>query len=221
MAAGRGQRMAPLTDYLPKPMAPLWGSTLIAHGIKNLSQCISQIHITVGYRKAALASHVIESGAASVFCTEGHGNAWWLYHTLLKHLDQPIYVLTCDNISRLDFDLLEQAYFEMHAPACMLVPVKPVAGLEGDYIFHHNGVVLRLSRQEPADIYCSGIQILNPAQLNRLTNVCEDFSEVWAQLIAQRQLTVSKVYPKQWISIDTSAQLESLSSNVANFNNYT
>ena len=33
MAAGRGQRMVPLTDEMPKPMAPYLGSTLIAEGI--------------------------------------------------------------------------------------------------------------------------------------------------------------------------------------------
>ena len=33
MAAGRGQRMMPLTQVLPKPMAPYLNSTLVADGI--------------------------------------------------------------------------------------------------------------------------------------------------------------------------------------------
>lgn len=166
MAAGRGTRMAPLTDAIPKPMAPYDGSTLIARGIDKIKDRIPFIHITVGYKKAMLAQHVIEHGASSVFNTEGYSNSWWIYNTLLKHLNNPMYVLTCDNVVELDFDLIEESYKSLDNPACMLVPVKPVEGLEGDFIYHKNNVVTKLSRNEPSDIYCSGIQILNPKKLH-------------------------------------------------------
>ena len=50
MAAGRGMRMAPLTDAIPKPMAPYNGTTLIARGISRLAERIKYIHVTVGYK---------------------------------------------------------------------------------------------------------------------------------------------------------------------------
>ena len=83
LAAGRGMRMAPLTDAIPKPMAPYNGTTLIARGIERLAEKIEHIHVTVGYKKAMLAQHVIEHGASSVFNTEGQGNSWWIYQTTL------------------------------------------------------------------------------------------------------------------------------------------
>ena len=210
LAAGRGQRMGPLTDVVPKPMAPYQGSTLISNGIRNLMTRVPKIHITVGYKKAMLAQHVIENGASSVLNTEGQSNSWWIYNTLLKTLNEPIYVLTCDNVTELDFDLLEESYFELGEPPCMLVPVTPVVGLEGDYIFHDDQVVTEVNRKKPADIYCSGVQILNPARINALTTFDSDFYSVWNQLIAQHLLRVSKVYPKKWISIDTFEQLAEL-----------
>jgi len=47
--------MMPLTDVVPKPMAPLRGSTLIAMGIGRIAKRIPKIHITIGYKKAMLA----------------------------------------------------------------------------------------------------------------------------------------------------------------------
>jgi NDP-sugar pyrophosphorylase family protein len=210
MAAGRGQRMMPLTELVPKPMAPYKGSTLIGEGISRLTERIENIHITVGYKGAMLAQHVVERGVRTVFNTEGKPNSWWIYNTLLRALDEPMYVLTCDNVVELDFDLLERDYRELGSPACMLVPVKPVAGLEGDYIFHEAGSVTDLDRQRPSDIYCSGIQILNPHRVSSSTSEGEDFYSVWRQLIAARQLMVSSVYPKAWLAVDTWQQVVAL-----------
>ena len=210
MAAGRGQRMMPLTEHVPKPMAPFGATTLIAQGIEKLKSHLESVHITVGYKKAMLAQHVIEHGASSVFNTEGHSNSWWIYNTLLRTLDEPVCVLTCDNIIELDFDRLESDYESLGNPPCMLVPVRPVPGLEGDYIFHEAQVVTEVNRHRPADIYCSGIQVLNPRRVNELTRDEGDFYSVWSQLIGQRMLSVSSVYPKTWISVDTVDQLNLL-----------
>jgi NDP-sugar pyrophosphorylase family protein len=210
MAAGRGMRMAPLTDAIPKPMAPYNGTTLIARGISRLAERIEHIHVTVGYKKAMLAQHVIEHGASSVFNTNGQSNCWWIYNTLLSGLDEPMVVLTCDNVVELDFGLLEENYLSLKSPACMLVPVRPVLGLKGDYVFHENHVVKEISRLKKNEIYCSGIQVLNPHRLNQITHEGDSFYDVWQQLIDQQQLFVSSVYPKKWFAVDTIEQLTTL-----------
>ncbi len=217
MAAGRGLRMSPLTDTIPKPMAPFLGSTLIAEGISKLKPFIENIHITVGYKGAMLAQHVIKNGASTIFNTEGKGNAWWVYNTLLSKLDEPCYVLTADNVIELDFDQIESDYKKLGSPACMLVPVKPVQGVEGDYLYSDKqGRVLELSREKPSEKYCSGIQVINPAKINALTTHSENFMDLWNQLILIEQLYCSNVYPDKWYSVDTITQLNEIEKIIAN-----
>ncbi len=210
MAAGRGQRMMPLTNEIPKAMASHEGSTLIANGIERLRGSVDYIHITVGYKGAMLAKHVIEHQVASIFNTDGYGNAWWLFNTLMKFLDEPVLVLTCDNIVDLDSDLLIHDYRQKNSPACMVVPVRPVPGLDGDFIFQNDGVVTEINRHKQSDIYCSGIQVINPCAVNRLIGPEDDFNKVWSELIKLKQLYCSEVYPKRWFTVDTVDQLRAL-----------
>ncbi|MHA7129409.1 nucleotidyltransferase family protein [Algoriphagus namhaensis] len=207
MAAGRGTRMAPLTNVIPKPMAPLWGSTLIANGIQKLVPQIPHLHITVGYKGSDLAKHVIELGVHSVFNTEGKGNAWWIFNTLMSKVDEPVLVLTSDNVTDLNITSIYTEYERLNSPACMVVPVKPVEGLVGDYIHERDNVVDKLDRNDPAPYYCSGIQVINPARINQLLSPQDDFGDVWAGLIQEKQLYSSSILPEKWFTVDTLDQL--------------
>ena len=135
MAAGRGLRMKPLTDELPKAMAPFGESTLISEGINKLKKEINNVHITVGYKGSMLASHVIERDVSTVINTEGKGNAWWLYNSLVSSIDEPIFVLTCDNIIKINFTSFGNEYFNLNSPACMIIPATPIDNIEGDFGF--------------------------------------------------------------------------------------
>ncbi len=165
MAAGRGNRMRPFTDLIPKPMLPYRGDTLIGNSLKELKGCVDQVHITVGYKKAMLSEYLMARGVDTLINTEGHDNAWWITHTLMKYIDEPVLVLTTDNITKIDMDFLGSEYQRLGCPFGMLVPVKPIKGIDGDYIFHEKGVVTEIVAIECSDIYCSGIQVLNPNQI--------------------------------------------------------
>lgn len=220
MAAGRGNRMRPLSDFLPKAMLPYKGDTLIGNSLTMLSQCVSFVHVTVGYKRAMLSQYLMERGVDSILNTEGHSNGWWIGHTLLQYLNEPVLVLTTDNVTELDIDFLTSEYRRLSDPACMLVPVVPIPMIEGDYITHDSGVVRRVHREMPTDIYCSGIQVLNPAKVCSLlqngseagaeASLPENFNAIWDNLIPLEQLKVSNIYPKAWFSIDTFEQLVTL-----------
>jgi NDP-sugar pyrophosphorylase family protein len=212
MAAGRGIRMKPLTDKIPKAMAPHNGSTLIANGIRKINKVIDNVHITVGYKGAILAKHVIELDVASVFNTEGKGNAWWVFNTLIRYLDEPVYVLTCDNVTDIDFDELAEDYYSKGSPPCMIVPVTPKKGLDGDYIFKTGHIIKELDRKKKSGQYCSGIQILNPVKINKLVDKTDDFYTLWNTLIGKKKLYCSEVRLQKWFTIDNLNQLNRINS---------
>ena len=213
MAAGRGTRMLPLTKDIPKAMAEIDGVSLISNGIKKLHKEVENIHITVGYKGAILAKHVIENEVSSVLNTDNKGNSWWVFNSLLKNLDEPVLVLTCDNVVRLDIDRIAEDYQNLNEPACMVIPVSPVEGLHGDYIFHENNVVKELNRNKVSGSYCSGIQVVNPFRVNELLSPEDDFNALWDKLIALKELKCSRVYPKTWFTIDTLEQLNKFTKN--------
>jgi NDP-sugar pyrophosphorylase family protein len=211
MAGGRGMRLMPLTDIVPKAMVPYNGSTLIATGIQKIRKHVPNIYITVGYKGAMLAKHVIEQNVTGIFNTEGKDNAWWIFNTLLKNLNEPVFVLTCDNVTELDFEMIADEYHSFDDPACMVVPVSPVPGLEGDYILHKDNVVKRLSRHQPTDIYCSGIQVVHPAKINTLLKPVDNFYDLWNALMELEQLYCSRTLPSKWFAVDTVEQLNKIS----------
>jgi NDP-sugar pyrophosphorylase family protein len=205
MAAGRGSRMIPLTNDLPKAMAPYEGSTLIANGIKRLKPSVKYIYVTVGYKGA-----ILDIGVSGLFDTSGKDNGWWIFNTLMMELDKPIFVLTCDNITQLDFNMISKEYFKFGSPAGMIVPVAPIDGIEGDYIFHEDNKIKSLSRERKSDIYCSGIQVINPSKVNKIVKPADNFYDIWSQLIIKNELYCSNVYPKKWYTADTLEQLKNI-----------
>ena len=126
---------------------------------------------------------------------------------MLRYKDGPVLVLTCDNITELDLDFISSEYVRLGNPACMIVPVDPIIGIEGDSILDQDGVVYKLSREIKTNKYCSGIQVLNPYKINSLIGKCDDFYQVWNGLMEQSQLSASELYPNPWFSVDTLDQL--------------
>jgi len=121
---------------------------------------------------------------------------------MFKYYDRPIYVLTCDNVTDIDFKKIENDYFKKRQPLCMIIPTRPVSGLSGDYIFSKNSLVSNLSRKKKSSIYCTGIQVLNPKKINDKIKSTSDFNILWKRLIKIKQLYVSDIVPKRWYTVD-------------------
>lgn len=72
MAGGRGERLRPLTDTLPKPLLPVDGKAIIDYNIENLSRAgITDITVTTRYLADKIAEHFARPVAGvQVKCVE-------------------------------------------------------------------------------------------------------------------------------------------------------
>ena len=192
----------PLTKKIPKGLIKYKQSSLIANGIKKLRKYINYIHISVGYKGPILAKHLIEKNVSSIINANNKGNAWWIFNSIFKNFNNPIYVLTCDNVTEINFKEIEKDYNKKGQPLCMIIPTKPVKGLDGDYIFRKKNIIQKLSRKNKTDIYCTGIQVLNPNKIYRKIKKTDDFNILWKRLIKINQLYVSDITPKKWFTVD-------------------
>ena len=70
MAGGRGERLRPLTDEMPKPLLPVAGKPIIDYNIEELEACgIKKIHVTVNYLGDMIKEHFnLRKGRAEVDC---------------------------------------------------------------------------------------------------------------------------------------------------------
>jgi NDP-sugar pyrophosphorylase family protein len=208
MAAGRSTRMWPLTEYVPKAMALANNKTLLQNAVEKYLPFGLNIHLTVGYKREVLAPHALSLGVNSLINTNGYGNAWWIYNTMLSSFNEPVLVLTCDSLMDIDLHRLYSHYLEMGSPACMILPAIPKEGFDGDFIHHEWGKVTKLSREEKTAIYGSGCQVINPHKIKTITQPSEDFLDVWAQLINLNQLYCANFTATNWFTFDSVEQLK-------------
>ena len=104
--------------------------------------------------------------------------------------------------------MIEKDYKMKGKPECFLIPVKPVKDLDGDYIHRKKNIVTNLSRKTKSDIYCSGIQVVNPYRICKIIKKTDDFNQIWKSLMKKKKLIVSDIRPKNWFTIDNLKQLK-------------
>lgn len=115
LAAGRGERMRPLTDTLPKPLLPVRGLALIDHHLHQLASAgFHQVLINLAYRGSQIEAHCGSGsryGLAIHYSREGEaaletGGA--LRHALPWFAAQPFALIAADVFTDLPYARLAE-----------------------------------------------------------------------------------------------------------------
>lgn len=213
IAAGRGDRLRPLTDKIPKPLIEIGGRSLVYRVASRIQASgINHIYYSLGYMWEAVLDH-IQSEPLLRQCFGGcfidssmPGTAYWIYNPILARCDLPVLVSTSDNIMEIDFDAVQRDYEELGRPTCLMIPVwsDGYAGTKIEYDESSRRVCRVIEGNRHQDcLIGSGLQIINPRKIVSLSSAPRmSFQDVWADLVRQDQLYVSKVLPARWVAVD-------------------
>ncbi len=154
LAAGRGARLAHLTDNLPKPLIKAGGETLIGHNIKALAKAgFKDIVINVAYRGDEIINALGDGSQFGVniqYSIEGDQaleTGGGMYKALPLLGDQPFIAMGCDVYTEFDFSTLKNQPKNL----AHLVLIEPMHGNIADYSLEGN----LLTRKDPRYTFAS------------------------------------------------------------------
>ena len=144
MAGGRGERLRPLTDNIPKPLLPVAGKPIIDYNIEELEACgVKKIQVTVNYLGDTIRQHFASrKGRAKINCvTEPKQLGTFGSLAYVEDIEsEDVIVMNSDLLSTIDFESMfynhkkKNADFTIAAvPYSVSVPFA-IMRMEGDRV---------------------------------------------------------------------------------------
>lgn len=210
LAAGRGERMRPLTDHLPKPLLPVAGTPLIGHHLQSLAQSGIR-HIIINH---AWLGHLIEQqladgaeyGVAIQYSAEGEKGletAGGIIKALPLLGDRPFVVVNGDVFTDFPFVTLTTERAEDILAHLVLVPNPPQHPL-GDFgIESETGLALAAADTQ---FTYSGIGWFRPEFFADIASGPQKLAPYLRQAMARKQIS-AEVYYGEWADIGTPERL--------------
>jgi MurNAc alpha-1-phosphate uridylyltransferase len=163
LAAGRGERMRPLTDHTPKPLLPVGGRPLIAWHLDALARAgVREVIVNLSWLGAQIRAALGDGqqfGVRIRYSEEGSPpleTGGGIFRALPLLGPEPFLVVNGDTFT--DIDLGSLRLSEAADARLVLVP-NPPEHPEGDFVLDGDSIV---NREGPRLTY-SGIGIFSPA----------------------------------------------------------
>lgn len=209
LAAGRGERLRPLTDTTAKPLVKVGSRALIEYNLLRLKQAgIKDIVINLSYHAKQISRFLgngVRYGVNIEYSSEGDkrlGTGGGIKRALPLLGEEPFWVVSADIWSEFDFSSVAlKPGIDVHL---VMVP-NPEFHPEGDYGICSDG---RLVKAEPKFNY-SGMALMQP----NIFSCCEadifSFSPIINKAIAGKKATGS-LYKGSWFNVGTMAEFNKL-----------
>jgi len=216
LAAGRGERMRPLTNSLPKPLLEVGGKALIVWHIEKLLACgFKDIVINIahlGYKIPEFLGDGSKYGVNITYSDEQKTGALESAGGIKKALpllgDDTFLVVNGDIFCDYDFD----SNFDLKDNLAHLILVaNPEHNLNGDFGLN-NTLVLNKSEEKYT---FSGIGYYNPKLFDGLTYGKEGLTPLLRAEIKNKKIT-GELYCGMWHDIGTPQRLKDINKKMKN-----
>jgi mannose-1-phosphate guanylyltransferase len=210
LAGGRGKRLRPITDYVPKPLIPIKNIPIIEWQIKYLKKFgISEVIICSGYKTEMIENYLKNKklGVKIIFSIEnkplGTGGAIKKAGKIIK--EKSFLVINGDVITNIDLKKLLKK--ENTIAAIQLKTKFGILQTDNDKIVKFD------EKKEIADLWMNaGIYHLNREIIKELPNVGDIEKTLFPNFANKGKLFTIKFRNTKWYSIDSFKDMEESSS---------
>ena len=210
LAAGRGERMRPLTDKTPKPLLTVAGKALIEYHIEALAKAgITELVINCAW----LGQQIIDKlgdgkqyAVNIVYSDEGEQaleTAGGIIHALDLLGDDPFIVVNGDIWCNYDFSKLPKKPVGL---AHLVMTNNPVHNPQGDFVLQDDGF---LNTDGDNRLTFSGIGVYKPALFSGLPQGKQPLAPILRNAMKNNKITGEK-HPGEWQDIGTPERLAEL-----------
>lgn len=214
LAAGRGERMRPLTDTLPKPLLCVAEKPLIVYHLEKLAELgVQDVIINIAYLGDKIRQALGDGskwGLSIVYSQEPEpletGGA--LLQALPLLGDDPFLLINGDVWTDFDFSLLAEQCLQ-DSMACLVFVNNPSHNPGGDFALDQDGCV-RCDKSQ-ANFTFSGMALVNPNMIKQYSKRRPIFPlrEVFNECI-ERQALSGIHYGGHWCDVGTPVRLSQL-----------
>jgi len=209
LAGGRGKRLRPITDYVPKPLIPIKNIPIIEWQIKYLKKFgISEIIICSGYKTKMIENYLNNKklGIKITFSVEdkplGTGGA--IKKAGKKIKDKSFLVINGDIITNID---LKKLIKKNNTIASIQLKTKfGILQTDGNKIIKFD------EKKEIENLWMNaGIYHLNKETLKELPTIGDIEKTLFPDYAKKEKLTTIKFTNSKWYSIDSFKDMEECS----------
>lgn len=208
LAAGRGERMRPLTDRVPKPLLRAGGKPLILHLIRGLAAAGLR-HLVINH--AHLGGQIEERlgdgsrwGVEIRYSPEGRalGTGGGIFRALPLLGPDPFLVVNGDIWTDLDFGHLRLAEGRL---AHLVLVDNPAHHPRGDFALRGSDV---LAEGEPRCTF-AGVGLYHPDLFHGCTPGAFPLAPLLRSAMAERRVS-GELFTGRWLDVGTPARLQAL-----------
>ncbi|TAM48381.1 MAG: nucleotidyltransferase family protein [Gammaproteobacteria bacterium] len=215
LAAGRGERMRPLTDVTPKPLLPVAGKALIVHLIEQLARAglrdLVVNHAHLGHQFEDYLGDGSRFGVRIVYSPEPEGGletGGGIYQALSLLDSDPFIVVNGDIWTDFPFERLPQS---LDGLAHLVLVDNPPHHARGDFFLKEDGRVL--AGGEPTLTF-SGIGVYHRALFGHCQSGRFPLAPLLRAAMAQNKVS-GEYYGGRWRDVGTPERLTALEQELA------
>jgi len=209
LAGGRGKRLRPITDYVPKPLIPIKNIPIIEWQIKYLKKFgISEVIICSGYKTEMIENYLKNKklGIKITFSIENKplGTGGAIKKAGKKIRDKSFLVINGDTITNID---LKKVMKKENSIASIKLRTK-----FGILQTEQNKIIKFDEKKEIMDLWMNaGIYHLKKETIKELPNVGDIEKTLFPDYAKKEKLTIVKFIKSKWYSIDSFKDMEECS----------